>query len=66
MKPVQLGKVQETSTVLIFSYISYTLAEEIGLSAILSLLFTGIIFSHYGFYNLSYHAREESRYNTIK
>jgi len=61
MKPVNLNKIQETATVILFGYISYILSEEIGLSPIISLLFTGIFISHYGFYNLSYQAREESR-----
>ena len=53
-------RVQETSVVIFFAFISYTLAEEMGLSPIISLLFAGIVMSNYTFYNLSFQARDES------
>lgn len=60
LKFIKLNRVQETSIVIFFAFISYTLAEELGLSPIISLLFSGIMMSHYTFYNLSFQAREES------
>ena len=60
LKFIKLNRVQETSIVIFFAFISYTLSEEMGLSPIISLLFSGIIMSHYTFYNLSFQAREES------
>lgn len=61
LKFIHLNRVQETSIIIFFAFLSYTLSEEIGLSPIIALLFTGIFMSHYAFYNLSFHAREESR-----
>lgn len=61
LKFIKLNRVQETSVIIFFAFISYTLTEELGLSPIIALLFTGIFMSHYAFYNLSFHAREESR-----
>lgn len=60
LKFLKLNRVQETSVVIFFAFISYTLSEEMGLSPIIALLFTGIVMSHYTFYNLSFQAREES------
>ena len=60
LKTVKLNRVQECSVIVFFAFISYTLTEEMGLSPIISLLFTGIFMSHYAFYNLSFQAREES------
>jgi sodium/hydrogen exchanger-like protein 6/7 len=60
LKPYNLNRVQETSIIVFFAFISYTLTEELGLSPIIALLFNGIIMSHYAFYNLSFQAREES------
>lgn len=59
-KNMKLNRVQETSVVVFFAFISYTLSEELGLSPIIALLFTGIFMSNYTFYNLSFQAREES------
>jgi len=56
----KLNRVQECSIIVFFAFISYTLTEELGLSPIIALLFTGIFMSHYTFYNLSFQAREES------
>ena len=60
LKFIKMNRVQETSVVIFFAFISYCLAEEMGLSPIIALLFSGIIMSHYTFYNLSFQAREES------
>jgi NhaP-type Na+/H+ or K+/H+ antiporter len=60
LKSIRLNRVQECSIIIFFAFISYTLTEEMGLSPIISLLFTGIMMSHYTFYNLSFQAREES------
>lgn len=60
LKFINLNRVQECSIIIFFAFISYTLTEEMGLSPIISLLFTGIFMSHYTFYNLSFQAREES------
>lgn len=60
LKSIKLNRVQECSIIIFFAFISYTLTEELGLSPIIALLFTGIIMSHYTFYNLSFQAREES------
>jgi sodium/hydrogen exchanger 8 len=59
-KHLQLGRTQEISIIIFFAFISYTLTEEVGLSPIIALLFTGIVMSQYAFYNLSFQAREES------
>ncbi|CAI0457869.1 unnamed protein product [Linum tenue] len=37
----------------LFPYFSYMLAEGLGLSGIVSILFTGIVMKHYGYSNLS-------------
>jgi sodium/hydrogen exchanger-like protein 6/7 len=60
LKFVHLNRIQECSIIVFFAFISYTLTEELGLSPIIALLFTGIFMSHYTFYNLSFQAREES------
>jgi len=60
LKYINLNRVQECSIIIFFAFISYTLSEELGLSPIISLLFTGMFMSHYTFYNLSFQAREES------
>ena len=57
---IKLNRMQEISVILFFAFISYTLAEESGLSPIVSLLFSGLFMSHYAFYNLSFQAKEES------
>jgi NhaP-type Na+/H+ or K+/H+ antiporter len=60
IKHLNINRTQETSIIVFFAFISYTLSEELGLSPIISLLFTGIVMSQYAFYNLSFQAREES------
>jgi len=61
MKYFNLNRVQECSIIIFFAFISYTVAELISLSPIISLLITGMFMSHYSFFNLSFQAREESR-----
>ena len=57
---IKINRVQEISVIIFFAFISYTLTEELGLSPIIALLFTGIFMSQYTFYSLSFQAREES------
>ena len=59
-KEIFLNRTQEISIILFFAFISYTFSEELGLSPIVTLLFSGIFMSNYAFYNLSFQAREES------
>ena len=60
LKPVHLSRVQETSLIIFFAFLTYLITEMIDFSPIISLLFCGIFMSHYAFYNLSFQAREES------
>lgn len=60
LKYIKMNRVQEISVIIFFAFISYTLTEELGLSPIIALLFTGIFMSQYTFYSLSFQAREES------
>jgi len=60
LKPVHLSRVQETSLIIFFAFLSYLVTEMMHFSPIISLLFCGIFMSHYAFYNLSFQAREES------
>ncbi len=59
-KQIILNRTQEISIILFFAFISYTFSEELSLSPIVTLLFSGIFMSNYAFYNLSFQAREES------
>ena len=59
-RQIILNRTQEISIILFFAFISYTFSEELGLSPIVTLLFSGIFMSNYAFYNLSFQAREES------
>ena len=60
LKPVHLNRVQETSLIIFFAFLTYLITEMMHFSPIISLLFSGIFMSHYAFYNLSFQAREES------
>ena len=60
MKKYHMNRVQEISTILLFSFISYILCDWLNLSAMTSLLACGLCMSHYMFYNLNYQTREES------
>lgn len=57
---ITLSRSQEISVLIFSAFFTYTLTEEMGLSPILSLLFSGMFMSNYAFYNLSFQAREES------
>ena len=48
-KNIKLNRTQEISIILFFAFISYTFSEELGLSPIVTLLFTGIFTSNYAF-----------------
>ena len=60
LKLVHLSRVQETSLIIFFAFLTYLVTELMHFSPIISLLFCGIFMSHYAFYNLSFQAREES------
>ena len=60
LKKYSIGRQAECALICLFAYLSYILSEELELSPIIALLFTGIFNSHYSFYNLSFQAREES------
>jgi NhaP-type Na+/H+ or K+/H+ antiporter len=60
LKHINLNRVQESSIIILFAFISYLLSETLNLSPIISLLFTGITMSQYTFFNLSFQARDES------
>lgn len=51
----------ELATILCFAYMSYVLSEELGLSGIMSLLFTGILMGHYTFHSLSRTTKDSTR-----
>jgi len=57
---IRLNRVQECSIIIFFAFISYSITNLLDLSPILSLLVSGIVMSHYAFFNLSFQAREES------
>jgi len=50
----------EIVTVILFAYMSYCFAEEVGLSGIVALFFAGISMRHYASQNFSHSARESS------
>ena len=60
LKQVHLSRVQESSLIVFFAFLTYLITEMMHFSPIISLLFCGIFMSHYAFYNLSFQAREES------
>ena len=60
LKTVHLSRVQETSLIVFFAFLTYLITEMMHFSPIIALLFCGIFMSHYAFYNLSFQAREES------
>ena len=52
-----LAEIMEASTVILPPYISYMLAETLGLSGIVSILFCGIVMNHYTKWNLTQDTR---------
>ena len=60
LRQVHLNRVQETSIIIFFAFLTYLTTEMMHFSPIIALLFCGIFMSHYAFYNLSFQAREES------
>ena len=60
LRQVHLNRVQETSIIIFFAFLTYLITEMMHFSPIIALLFCGIFMSHYAFYNLSFQAREES------
>jgi sodium/hydrogen exchanger-like protein 6/7/sodium/hydrogen exchanger 8 len=60
LRKVHLSRVQETSLIIFFAFLTYLTTEMLHFSPIIALLFCGIFMSHYAFYNLSFQAREES------
>ncbi len=60
LRRVHLSRVQETSLIIFFAFLTYLTTEMMHFSPIIALLFCGIFMSHYAFYNLSFQAREES------
>ena len=60
LRRVHLSRVQETSLIVFFAFLTYLTTEMLHFSPIIALLFCGIFMSHYAFYNLSFQAREES------
>ena len=60
LRRVHLNRVQETSLIIFFAFLTYLATEMLHFSPIIALLFCGIFMSHYAFYNLSFQAREES------
>ena len=60
LKPFHLNRVQESSLIVFFAFLTYSITDTMDYSSIIALLFCGIFMSHYAFYNLSFQAREES------
>jgi NhaP-type Na+/H+ or K+/H+ antiporter len=59
-KFINMSGIQEICVIVFFAFITYTFTHEISLSPIMSLLFAGIALSQYAYYNVSFHAREQS------
>lgn len=53
--------IQQTSLVLLFGYLAYTIAEGFGISGILTLFVAAVILAHYSWYSLSRSAQIASR-----
>lgn len=53
MRFVSVSSVKETLLIFCFGYISYATGELAHMSGIISLLTSGVIMAHYGWYNLS-------------
>eukprot|EP01112_Ceratiomyxa_fruticulosa_P000318 TRINITY_DN10298_c0_g1_i1.p1 TRINITY_DN10298_c0_g1~~TRINITY_DN10298_c0_g1_i1.p1 ORF type:complete len:625 (-),score=100.59 TRINITY_DN10298_c0_g1_i1:6-1793(-) len=63
LRNVNIGKFPalETIFMLMFSYMSYVLADALSLSPILAVFLCGIVFNHYGAYSLSPYTKLTSR-----
>lgn len=53
MRFITVSSVKETLLIFAFGYIAYATGELIGMSGIISLLTSGVVMAHYGWYNLS-------------
>lgn len=53
----------ELAFILLSAYMSYAVAEMLGLSGIMSLFFCGICNSHYSFYNVCHASKISSKYS---
>ena len=60
LKSFQLNRVQESSLIVFFAFLTYSITDTLDYSPIIALLFCAIFMSHYAFYNLSFQSREES------
>lgn len=60
LKKFKPNRTQENSIVVLFAFITYSVAETLDLSSVISLLFCGIFMSQYALLNLSFQSREES------
>lgn len=50
---ITVSSIKETLHIFCFGYLSYSTGELAGMSGIISMLTSGIIMAHYGWYNLS-------------
>jgi NhaP-type Na+/H+ or K+/H+ antiporter len=53
MRFLTVSSIKETLLIFSFGYLAYALGEIAGMSGIISLLTSGVIMAHYGWYNLS-------------
>ena len=53
MRFISVSSIKETLLIFCFGYLAYSTGELAHLSGIISLLTSGIIMAHYGWYNLS-------------
>ena len=53
MRFLTVSSIKETLLVFCSGYMAYALSEMLGMSGIISLLTSGIVMAHYGWYNLS-------------
>lgn len=53
MRFISVSSIKETLLIFCFGYLAYATGEFAHLSGIISLLTSGIIMAHYGWYNLS-------------
>lgn len=53
MRFISVSSIKETLLIFCFGYLAYATGEIAHMSGIISLLTSGIIMAHYGWYNLS-------------